>query len=143
MGIKTFRRNDASEYRPAPTNQTVPEDLKTARITPLYKKKSKHDVGSYRPVSVLNCVSKILEKSVYVQIDDYLSRKGLIYQYQSGFRSGYSTETCLIYLTEFVKHQISQGNDVDMMLLDVQKAFDSVNQDILCDKLEAMGISSG
>ena len=55
----------------------MPEDFKTARITPLYKKKSKLEVGNYRPVSVLNCVIKILAKSVYVQIGDYLFRKQL------------------------------------------------------------------
>ena len=118
----------------------MPEEFKHVRITPLYKKKSKLDVSNYRPVSVLNCVSKILEKCIYVQIDNYLTHKGLIYQYQSGFRSGFSTETCLIYLTDFIRSQVSEGKFVGMLLLDVQKAFDSVNHQILCRKLEAMGI---
>lgn len=63
------------------------DDFKTARITPLYKKNSKLEIGNYRPVSVLNCVSKILEKCVYIQVENYLSSKDLIYQYQSGFSS--------------------------------------------------------
>ena len=86
-------------------------------------------------------MSKILEKCVYIQIEKYLDEKQLLYQYQSGFCPGFSTETCLIYLTDYVKTEISKGNYVGMLLLDVQKAFDRVNHEILCSKLECMGIN--
>lgn len=87
-------------------------------------------------------MSKILEKSIYVQLEHYLSSNKLIYQYQSGFRSGYSTDTCLIYLTDYIRSQLDKGNYVGMLLLDVQKAFDSVNHEVLFQKLEAMGIKT-
>ena len=98
-------------------------------------------MGNYRPVSILSCMSKILEKCVYIQIEKYLDEKQLLYQYQSGFRPSFSTETGLIYLTDYVKTEISKGNYVGKLLLDVQKAFDSVNHEILCSKLECMGIN--
>ena len=98
-------------------------------------------MGNYRPVSILSCMSKIMEKCVYIQIEKYLDEKQLLYQYQSGFRPGFSTETCLIYLTDYIKTEISKGNYVGMLLLDVQKAFDSVNHEILCSKRECMGIN--
>ena len=86
-------------------------------------------------------MSKILEKCVYIQLEKYLDENQLLYQYQSGFRPSFSTETCLIYLTDYVKSEISKGNYVGMLLFDVQKAFDSVNHEILCSKLKRMGIN--
>ena len=91
------------------SSETVPDDLKSAKVIPLYKKKSRLDVGNHRPVSILSCMSKILEKSVYIQIEQYLNSKDLIYPFQSGFRPGCSTETCLIYLTDLIRTQISKG----------------------------------
>ena len=119
---------------------TVPKDQKHAKVTPLFNKNDKLEVSNYRPISVLNSVSKLLEKCVYDQVQSYLSKHNVIYGYQSGFRPGFSTETCLIYLTDFIKENVSKGLYVGTLLLDVQKAFDSVNHDILCEKIKAIGI---
>ena len=119
---------------------TVPNELKSARVTALHKKNSKLDVGNYRPISILCSISKILEKSVHCQLVEYLKQNKLLYDYQSGFRFGYSTETCLIWLSDFIREQSSKGLYTGVALLDVQKAFDSVDHAILCKKLSAMGI---
>ena len=70
----------------------------TARVRPIFKKNSPLEASNYRPVSILSVVSKILEQSVYVQLSDFLERNQLLFEHQSGFRSGFSTDTCLIHL---------------------------------------------
>lgn len=120
----------------------VPNELKYAKVKPLYKKGSKLEVGNYRPVSVLCSVSKILEKSVYMQLVNYLDANDLIYHLQSGFRGNYSTETCHIHLMDYVREQTAMGNFTGMLLIDLQKAFDTVNHDLLCEKLKVLGCSN-
>lgn len=124
------------------TSGIVPDDMKIARVCPIFKKNSRLDVGNYRPVSILVVVSKILEKSVYSQLEKYLVRNNILYSLQSGFRSSHSTDTCLIHLLDHIKTQSSKGLYTGMIMLDLQKAFDTVDHYILCNKLQTMGIKS-
>ena len=88
----------------------VPDELKFAKVKPFYKKNSRLDAGNYRPVSILCIISKILERAVYVQIEDYLNKNELLYANQSGFRKSNSTDTCLIVLTDNISANIGNGN---------------------------------
>lgn len=124
------------------TGGVVPGELKSARVKPLFKKSCRSQVGNYRPVSILCIVSKILERAVYFQLESFLTKNKLIYELQSGFRENYSTDSCLIHLTDHIKHQTSKGLLTGMIMLDLQKAFDTVDHGILCEKLKVMGVES-
>ena len=106
------------------------------------KKNKRCEVGNYRPVSVLSIVSQILERAVYTQLEGYLVKKNLLYEFKSGFRGNFSTDTCLTYLTDYIKTQTSKGLYTGMIMLDLQKAFDTVDHLILGKKLKAMGLKS-
>ena len=122
--------------------ETVPSELKKAKVIPLFKKGSRLDPGNYRPVSILSAISKVLERAVNSQLVSHLNSRNLLYKYQSGFRNKYSTETCLISLTDYIKGEVKKGNMVGMVLIDLRKAFDTVDGEILLQKLAAMGVTS-
>ena len=107
------------------TTETVPSTFKDAKVIPLFKKGSTLDPGNYRPVSILCVLSKILERAAHSQLNDYLVKRDLLFENQSGFRGGYSTDSCLIGLSDFIKSELGKGNLVGMVLIDLQKAFDT------------------
>lgn len=90
-------------------------------------------------MSILPTLSKILERVVFDQMERYLSQNNLLYDLQSGFRSAYSTDTCLSHLCDYIRQESEKGNYTGMVLLDLQKAFDTVDHSILLSKLQCMG----
>ena len=77
-----------------------PEKIKTAKVIPIYKKGSLNDISSYRPISLLPSISKILEKIIFKQLSTYLNKDKLLYDSQYGFRAGHSTELASIELID-------------------------------------------
>ena len=124
------------------TSDIVPGQLKSARVNPLFKKNNRTDVGNYRPTSILCIISKILENAVHKQLESYLIKHNLLYEFQSGLGSVCSTDNCLIHLFDHIKSQSSEGLFTGMIIIDLQKTFDTVDHHILCNKLQAMGVSN-
>ena len=117
----------------------VPNDFKIAKVNPLFKKGDRNCESNYRPVSVLPVISKTIERIVFDQLHSYLDKNNLIYKFQSGFRKSYSTESALAFLSDSIKFNMDNGLYTGMVLIDLQKAFDTVDHEILIQKLSAIG----
>ena len=111
---------------------------KHAKVIPLHKKKSEDDVNNYRPISILPIASKILEKYVTVHLYGYLSSHNLLNGRQSGFRANHKCESALTLMTEEWLYALFTGNQVGLLLVDLCKAFDLANQNILLEKIKVV-----
>ena len=120
---------------------TVPDKSKIAKLKPLYKKGSKTEPKNYRPISLLPLVSKLFEKTVHNQTQQYLQEHKIIYKYQSGFRKHHSTNTCLSHLNNKILEGFDKGMVSGMILIDLQKAFDTIDHNILLKKMKFMGFA--
>ena len=117
-----------------------PDVLKIARLTPIFKGGEKSDPGNFRPISCLPFLSKIFERSIYNRMLDFADNFNLLTDSQFGFRKKISTLDALINFTEMSYKNLDDKKYQISVLLDLKKAFDVVNRDILLDKLENYGI---
>ena len=86
-------------------------------------------------------ISKIIEKVIHDQTQEFLDANKILYKFQSGFRKGYSTDSCLSYLNNKIATGFESGLHTGMVLIDLQKAFDTINHEILINKMEFLGFS--
>ena len=120
---------------------SFPDACKTTNVKPLYKKGSKTDPSNYRPISLLPLLSKVFERVVLDQTKEFLSLNRILYDYQSGFRKNHSTDACLSFLNDKILKGFGDGLVTGMILIDLQKAFDTIKHDILLKKLSIIGFS--
>ena len=121
------------------TSGKHPDKLKLAHAIPIFKKGSRLLVSNYRPISLLSNLNKILEKIMHKRIYAFLEKYEILYELQFGFRAGYSTTHALIHMTEAIRSALDHGSVTCGIFVDFQKAFDTVNHDILLKKLEHYG----
>ena len=139
--------NEISECLTLIINQPItrgifPDQLKIAKVVPIFKKDDQAQIKNYRPISVLPVMSKIFENAMHTQLMEYFTFHNLLASQQYGFRPNRSTELAALELMDRNINFMNQGFCPVNIYLDLSKAFDSLNYDILLSKLKFYGLQN-
>ena len=110
--------------------------MKIAKIIPIYKKREPTDLSNYRPISLLPTISKIFERIIHIQLQEYLNRNNRLAEQQYGFRSNHSTEYAAVKLVDYISNKVGDYKIPGTIFIDLSKAFDTLSYDILLYKLK-------
>ena len=116
-----------------------PKAWKIAEVVPVPKEENVEEPGNNRPISLLPILSKVGERLAHKQLVEFLTMHDKLSTYQSGNRKMHSTETALINVTDNILKAIDEKSASLLVLLDMSKAFDSLNHNLLLEKLRKLG----
>ena len=117
---------------------TFPEILKKAKVTPVFKEGDPTSKTDYNPVNTLSNFSKIFEKLIYLQLNNCMQNKLSVYL--TGFLKNYGTTHALLKMIETWKTKLNMGHKVGVIYMDLSKAFESLNHELLIAKLRCYGL---
>lgn len=130
----------ASIFNQSLSSGQFPDEWKKANVVPIFKKENRQTVKNYRPISLLPCVSKVLERIVFNKLLAYCQEHNLLTWRNAGFKPQDSTVNQLVIITHKILEALDQGKDICMVFLDISKAFDRVYHEGLLIKLQMFGI---
>ena len=117
-----------------------PSTMKRADVVPLFKSGSRTVLNNYRPISLLPTISKLLEKIVYARIYEFFTKHDIFFKSQYSFRKKHSCEHAVTELVGEICKGMDQGKHTIALFIDLSKAFDTIDHDILFQKLYHYGI---
>ena len=117
-----------------------PNSFKISRVTPLFKGGAPDSPSNYRPISVIPNPSKLVENVIYNRIYQFVKYHNLIHEHQFGFQQGSSTTSAVLTLIHRCIDSIEAKRGTGLVFIDIQKAFDCVDHNLLLEKLEKLGI---
>ena len=120
---------------------TIPRQLKSSKIIPLFKSGDHSSMDNYRPIALLSTFSKILEKIVCNRLSNYLEKNNLLSKFQFGFRKEHSTLHPMVHFMNKITAALENKMHTIAIFCDLRKAFDSCDHKILLCKLRRMGLS--
>lgn len=117
-----------------------PNHFKKAEIIPIYKKGDKADMTNYRPISLISNLAKVFEKVIHSRLSSYLESNNLLSPNQYGFRPGKSTKDAIAELATYIYGNLDKSKPIIAVFIDLAKAFDTVDHELLLTKLCNIGI---